>query len=561
VITPAAPIPSGTDFTVTVNYTGQPGVRTAAGLGNEGWFRNATPGHEGGMVTTEPSGTMAWMPLNNHTRVKPTYDFYDTVTKGRVAIANGRLVSTGDNAPDANFPNGSTSWHWKSSEPVAAYLVENSMGTFDWSERQGGNGVLYYEAQDSGIADPRKALNKVAMDEQENITHFQEQFNGPFPFNANGILVLQPSASFEEEMQTKIVFVNGTIGGSTGTNLATFSHENMHQWWGDNVSYTDHRLTFFKEGQADSSERFYAAKNAADLVGGQGTPAGDAAFEASLVNYFATQYNQTGTYWTVAPSNPTSANLFGTSNTYRRPGASYLALRAILGPAKYNAALHEIQHDFGGGSISEAQLEAVFHKYMTNQSAACSAKLDQFFTQWWDTAYPAGGGANRPSITGPGLAGGGFYDASCPQLVPVNGNVGGSVPAQLSLSLGNPAAFGPFTPGLAKTYTATSTGTVTSTAGDGALSISDPSSNAPGHLVNGAFSLPQALKATAASAAGTSVPAGSVSGSPLNVLTYSGPTSNDGVTFTFTQDIGSADALRTGTYSKTLTFTLSTTNP
>jgi hypothetical protein len=99
------------------------------------------------------------------------------------------------------------------------------------------------------------------------------------------------------------------------------------------------------------------------------------------------------------------------------------------------------------------------------------------------------------------------------------------------------------------------------TAGDGALSVTDPSSNAPGHLVNGAFSLPQALKASATSAAGTGSPAGRVSGSPLNVLTYSGPTSNDAVTFTFTQDVGASDALRTGTYSKTLTFTLSTTNP
>src|SRR3954447_23660574 len=164
VITPSAPIPSGTDFTVTVNYTGRPGVRAQGDGRSEGWFRNPTVGHEGAMVTTEPLGTMAWMPLNDHTRVKPTYDFYDTVTKGKVAIGNGRLVSTGDNAPDANFPAGSTSWHWRSPEPVAAYLVENSIGSFDWSERAGANGVLYYEAQDSGIAAARKALNKTAMD-------------------------------------------------------------------------------------------------------------------------------------------------------------------------------------------------------------------------------------------------------------------------------------------------------------------------------------------------------------------------------------------------------------
>ena len=233
------------------------------------------------MVTSEPMGTMAWMPLNDHTRVKPTYDIYDTVTKGKVAIGNGRLVSTGDNAPDANFPNGSTSWHWKSSEPVAAYLVENSIGTFDWSERVGGNGVLYYEAQDSGIADARKALNQTAMDQQEDITHFQEQFNGPFPFSSNGILVLQPRASFEEEMQTKIVFVDGTIGGNQGTNLSTFWHENMHQWWGDNVSYSDHRFTFFKEGQADEPSYYYRRSRGGRGRRRRARPLGDAAFEAS----------------------------------------------------------------------------------------------------------------------------------------------------------------------------------------------------------------------------------------------------------------------------------------
>ena len=37
--------------------------------------------------------------------------------------------------------------------------------------------------------------------------------------------------------------------------------------------------------------------------------------------------------------------------------------------------------------------------------------------------------------------------------------------------------------------------------------------------------------------------------------------SNDVRTITFTQAIGATDALRTGTYATTLTFTLSTTSP
>ena len=121
--------------------------------------------------------------------------------------------------------------------------------------------------------------------------------------------------------------------------------------------------------------------------------------------------------------------------------------------------------------------------------------------------------------------------------------VGGTVPATLALTLGAPATFGAFTPGVAATYTASTTATVTSTAGDAALTVTDPSSNHTGHLVNGSFWLPQAL------------------GGLGTVETWDGPTSNETVPVTFTQQIGANDALRTGSYAKTLTFTLSTTNP
>jgi hypothetical protein len=62
-------------------------------------------------------------------------------------------------------------------------------------------------------------------------------------------------------------------------------------------------------------------------------------------------------------------------------------------------------------------------------------------------------------------------------------------------------------------------------------------------------------------AAGTGHAFAPLSGAPLALLTYAGPASNDQVTIGVRQSIGSSDALRTGAYSKTLTFTLSTTTP
>jgi hypothetical protein len=118
------------------------------------------------------------------------------------------------------------------------------------------------------------------------------------------------------------------------------------------------------------------------------------------------------------------------------------------------------------------------------------------------------------------------------------GGPGGAVPATLALTVAPGASFGAFTPGVEKDYTAATTADVVSSAGDATLSVSDP-----GHLMNGTFALPSPLAVS------------------LSKSTWTAPVSHDPVTIAFKQHIGADDALRTGSYSKTLTFTLSTTNP
>ena len=143
------------------------------------------------------------------------------------------------------------------------------------------------------------------------------------------------------------------------------------------------------------------------------------------------------------------------------------------------------------------------------------------------------------------------------------GEVGGTVPATLALELGAGADFGPFTPGAQKDYFATTAANVTSSAGDALLSVSDASSTATGHLVNGPFSLPEVLQANAVlgtTSDGTYAPVGGTA-DPTPLLSWAAPAANDQVTIGFKQPIMASDPLRTGRYSKTLTFTLSTTNP
>jgi hypothetical protein len=402
VITPSAPIRNGATFTVTVRYTGRPGVHNDGDGTTEGWFRAP----DGGFVTTEPVASEDWMPLNDYPTAKPAYDFSDTVTEGRTVIANGVLVSVRHHPASREFPGGSVTWNWHAGMPVASYLVEDSVGNYSLTSRVV-HGIRFYQAQDTAISAARQQKNLAIMDMQPDITAFESQFNGPFPFRSDGIVIGTPNAGFDEEMESMIAFAGSQI------DTDTLYHENMHQWWGDHVTEASYNLTFFKEGMATLGEFLFAARTAQAQAGGPGTKAGRRAFQHSLVKQFNTTYASKDGFWTAAPSNPTPFGLFSGSATYDRPGIAYIALRQILGHANFARALMQIQRRYGDGAITEAQLEAGFRQWLPTLSAACGSRLDEFFRQWFDTAYPPGGGANRPAVTGPGLAGPGFYTGGC----------------------------------------------------------------------------------------------------------------------------------------------------
>src|SRR3954452_19407557 len=93
------------------------------------------------------------------------------------------------------------------------------------------------------------------------------------------------------------------------------------------------------------------------------------------------------------------------------------------------------------------------------------------------------------------------------------GGVGGSVPATLSLTLGAPATFGAFTPGIAKEYDASTTASTVSTADDAKRGVADAAPVNTVKLVNGAFPLAAPLRAAATSPAGTGAALAPIGGS------------------------------------------------
>jgi hypothetical protein len=58
-----------------------------------------------------------------------------------------------------------------------------------------------------------------------------------------------------------ITFAGGSIGRSV------LYYENMHQWWGDNVTEAGYDMTFYKEGLATLAQAFYTALQAEHSAG------------------------------------------------------------------------------------------------------------------------------------------------------------------------------------------------------------------------------------------------------------------------------------------------------
>jgi hypothetical protein len=242
-----------------------------------------------------------------------------------------------------------------------------------------------------------------------------------------------------------------------------------------------------------------------------------------------------------APAGQSADKYFSARIPANNPGVIYLSVNLAISDAPYNGVQPVL-------ADSKTDLYTVNPTYLASNPNPFPQRgaIEQrgFFL--------FGDGQKNAEFSSPDAV----YVSVAKTAVDVPSTVGGTVPATLALTLGAPASFGPFTPGVATDYFATTTATVTSSAGDATLSVADPSAIATGHLVNGAFSLPQPLLASGATG-GAYAPVGG-SSAPTTLKVWNGPASNDSSTVSFKQTRGAQDPLRTAPSAKTLTFTHTT---
>jgi|GEM_PF-693440 aminopeptidase N len=512
IVTPASGIANGRVFQTLIKFTGTPLPVVDPDGSTEGWARISS----GGFVVNEPMGAMGWLPSNNIPGDKATYDFHVTIPKEHVSIANGELTGPleADGKPPVNEDGVTRTWNWSHDVPMATYLSTATVGLFDYTKwdspiafGRSGAALQVYDAHQSSLTATQKANARTAADRQDDIIKFiADELGRPYPYESHGTVLANAGLGYALEVQTKSHF------SSTSISLSTLAHEIAHQWFGDSIGPATWDELWFNEGWATWWAWYWGNK--------QNNGATTAA-------QFTSTYNSTNTTnWSYIPAAiPTAANMFSPSfPTYQRSGAAIEGYRQIVGDDAFWAFQRALVDRFSYSTITTDQFIALAKEIAATHAgfeASNLAKLDTYWTQWLRRA-------GKPTMTPT------TFRAS----TSVTGDVSGTVPATLSLSLGAPATFGAFIPGVERDYSAATAANVISTAGDATLSVSEP-----GHLANGPFTLAEPLRVE------------------LSKSAWDGPVSNENVDITFKQLIKATDPLRTGNYSKTLTFTLSTTQP
>ena len=322
VVTPAAPIAAGADFTVVVEYSAEPRTISGADPVDPGWVSDG----EEVYVVFEPHGAATLFPVNDHPSDKATYGFRVTVPAGLDVAANGLHTATepGD---------GVATWVYDAPDPMASYLVQLVIADLEFVESTGPDGLPIRHALDADVAgDFTESMARTG----EMIEVYSELF-GPYPFVAYGAVVVDDPLGFALETQTLSIFGTDAAGSES-----VIAHELAHQWFGDAVSPATWQDIWLNEGFATYAELMWQEHD------GDGGPA----------EFVAAYELGSSALLDLPPGDPGADSLFDLS-VYDRGALTLHVLRQEIGDEAFTTLVQTWFSTYSGRTASTADFEAL----------------------------------------------------------------------------------------------------------------------------------------------------------------------------------------------------------
>ncbi|MGP4088846.1 M1 family metallopeptidase [Streptomyces sp. KR55] len=308
-IRPRDDLAEGGTFRVTVRYSGTPVTIADPDGSEEGWLPTA----DGALALGQPTGSMAWFPGNHHPSDKATYDLAVTVPKGLRAVSNGELTSE-------TTAGGRTTSTWRTTAPMASYLVTLAVGRYDITRSTTEDGLPVYTAVDPAETPASRAVLARIPD----VLAWAEDIFGPYPFSSAGAIVERVGdAGYALETQSRPVFPGAP-------DIRLLVHELAHQWYGDSVSPRTWRDMWLNEGFATYAEWLWQEDHGGETA--------QQIFDALYTGDYYSNPAENEAIWSFPPANPPDAARISARPVYDRAAMVLHKIRRTVG----DAAFHEL---------------------------------------------------------------------------------------------------------------------------------------------------------------------------------------------------------------------------
>ncbi len=344
-VTLPVPLAAGTPFVAEISYGGQPArAPQLSDLDIGGWYVEG----DLAFVVSEPAGSYAWHPVNDHPLDKARFRVELTVPTGLEVASAGLLQGTLDEG------DGTTTWIYEARDPMAPYLLPLAVGELVLVEEEPVGGIAIRNAVAEGMVDLLPAFERTP----QMMETFVELF-GPYPFEAYGVLVVDANLGVALEQQTMPIFGRDFLGA--GRNIDdVVAHELAHQWFGNHVSVTEWDDIWLNEGFATYAQYLYFEAVEPDY---------DIDRDIGQLALLGPEVLSTP-----LPGDPGPDQLFAPS-VYLRGALTIHALRRTIGDEAFFATLRTYLDRFGGGNATTADLRSVAEE-ISGQD------LDDFFDAW-----------------------------------------------------------------------------------------------------------------------------------------------------------------------------------